>query len=394
MHQFKQLSTAVKLLSSYKGSEPFHLYLKKYYLENRKHGSTDRKNISSLCYAYFRLGKLFINKSVEDRILLGLFLSNSNNKLLLILRPEWESYIDASAEKKLANVGESEKFENIFPYSKHLSEEIHCNEFAHSLMIQPDLFIRIREGKQNIVEQKLLNANISFNKVAGNCLRLPMNTKLESVLDIGKEVVIQDLNSQKLIHLFYPLEREREEPYIVWDCCAASGGKSIMAYDVNPKISLTVSDIRSSILENLNSRFTLAGIKNYNSFTADLTDNELYIRSLRKGNEKIKFDFIIADVPCTGSGTWARTPDNLFYFNEQQIEKYAELQRRIIKNSLDHLADNGYYLYITCSVFKEENEQQVAYIKSLKKLKLEKMELFKGYNEKADTMFAALFSVA
>ena len=46
----------LRFLKNYNGGEPFHLYLKKYYSANKKHGSKDRKQISSLCYDYFRLG--------------------------------------------------------------------------------------------------------------------------------------------------------------------------------------------------------------------------------------------------------------------------------------------------------------------------------------------------
>ena len=54
------------------------------------------------------------------------------------------------------------------------------------------------------------------------------------------------------------------------------------------------------------------------------------------------------------------------------------------------LNNNGYFLYITCSVFKKENEAIVDFIKQQFHLELIKMELLKGYDKKADTMFAAL----
>jgi len=52
----------------------------------------------------------------------------------------------------------------------------------------------------------------------------------------------------------------------VWDCCAASGGKSILAKDVFGNITLTVSDIRKSILHNLRKRFSEAGIEKLSFF--------------------------------------------------------------------------------------------------------------------------------
>ena len=54
------------------------------------------------------------------------------------------------------------------------------------------------------------------------------------------------------------------------------------------------------------------------------------------------------------------------------------------------LEPEGYLLYITCSVFKKENEEVVEFIKEKFNLHIIKMELLKGYDKKADTMFAAL----
>ncbi len=96
-----------------------------------------------------------------------------------------------------------------------------------------------------------------------------------------------------------------------------------------------------------------------------------------------KFDLIIADVPCTGSGTWARTPEQLCYFNEKQIEKYSALQKQIIQNVIPYLNPGGLFLYITCSVFKKENEGIVDFIKQKFNLEIVKMRLLKGYEIQA-----------
>ena len=140
---------------------------------------------------------------------------------------------------------------------------------------------------------------------------------------------------------------------------------------------------RDSILVNLKNRFATAGIRNYKSISADLTKPVSKLKNA-------KFNLILADVPCTGSGTWSRTPEQLYYFDEKKINEYAALQKKIITTVIPHLATGGYLLYITCSVFKKENEEAVNFIKDQFHLELIKMELLKGYANKADTMFAAL----
>ena len=56
----------------------------------------------------------------------------------------------------------------------------------------------------------------------------------------------------------------------------------------------------------------------------------------------------------------------------------------------EHLKPGGYLMYITCSVFKKENEEVVTYMRQTLKLELIQVKLLKGYNLNADTMFAAL----
>jgi 16S rRNA (cytosine967-C5)-methyltransferase len=102
-------------------------------------------------------------------------------------------------------------------------------------------------------------------------------------------------------------------------------------------------------------------------------------------------NLIICDAPCTGSGTWSRTPEQLYFFDEKRIERYAGLQKKIVSNVILHLKENGCFVYITCSVFKKENDEIVEFVERQFNLELIKMELLKGYDKKADTMFAALF---
>ncbi|RYF96656.1 MAG: Fmu (Sun) domain-containing protein, partial [Chitinophagaceae bacterium] len=227
---------------------------------------------------------------------------------------------------------------------------------------------------------------IDFTELKKNALALPAAARLDEVIELNKEAVVQDYSSQGVGDLLeQALVKLREQPggaRRVWDCCAASGGKSIMAYDIDNSIRLTVSDIRASILINLLKRLRQAGISNYQSFVADLTEGSL---------QQVKpYDLIICDAPCTGSGTWGRTPEQLYFFEETAIQKYASLQQNILRTVIPTLRTDGYILYITCSVFKKENEDAVRYLEDNFPLELVSASLLKGYEMKADTMFAAL----
>jgi 16S rRNA (cytosine967-C5)-methyltransferase len=104
-----------------------------------------------------------------------------------------------------------------------------------------------------------------------------------------------------------------------------------------------------------------------------------------------KFDLIICDAPCSGSGTWSRTPEQLYFFAENRIQHYSTLQKKIVSNAVQSLRKGSYFLYITCSVYREENEDVATFIEQNLSIQLLQQQYFVGYTEKADTLFTALF---
>ncbi|HYC29155.1 MAG TPA: methyltransferase domain-containing protein [Chitinophagaceae bacterium] len=350
MKHFSHLNTAVQLIEQYKGELPFSVFIKSFFAQHKKFGSKDRKAISNFCYSFFRLGHALRSIPVEERILIASFLCNQLPAELL--KPGWRS--EANIDEKISMFPFS--LQDIFPWKDLLSDGIDHEQLCRSFLIQPDLFLRLRPGHEDIVKQKLTG----FNEISPTCLALPNASKIDIELD--KEAVVQDRNSQLTI---------KEVNGNVWDCCAASGGKSILAYDLDPSIHLTVSDVRESIIHNLKKRFARAGIKNYRAFIADISKNIIHE----------KFDTIICDAPCSGSGTWSRTPEQLYFFHPSKIDHYSTLQRKIIANAIRSLKPGGKFIYITCSVFKQENEDIAV---SMQK------EVLKGYDKKADSLFVAV----
>ena len=83
MYAKRYIETAVKIIKSYHGDIPLHLYLKKYFSADKKYGSRDRKQITSLCYNYFRLGNAVKNISDEERIVLATFLCENRSSEFL-----------------------------------------------------------------------------------------------------------------------------------------------------------------------------------------------------------------------------------------------------------------------------------------------------------------------
>jgi 16S rRNA (cytosine967-C5)-methyltransferase len=381
-------NTAIGLIKMYGGSMPLSHFLKQYFAQHKKHGSKDRKYISHLVYCFYRSGHSLKELNVEDKLKAAIYLCNDEAGEWQILFDEtWDEWSDNLNERIVFIQKKYPTFSvnNIFPWKDELSETIDGAAFAASHLIQPNLFLRIRPNQENIVKEKLETNNISFEQLSATCLSLPNASKIDSILNIDEEVIVQDYSSQRIGEFLQLITYNSKLTTCLWDCCAASGGKSILANDVLQHIELTVSDVRPSILQNLKQRFQKAGIKKYNSLVVDLTNSQFPISNSA-------FDLILCDTPCTGSGTWSRTPEQLHFFTEEKINDYAILQKKIVTNVISQLKESGYFLYITCSVFKKENEEVVNFIQQrFTSLQLIKKEILIGYEMKADAMFGALF---
>jgi 16S rRNA (cytosine967-C5)-methyltransferase len=380
----RYIETAEKIIKAYDGSMPLQHFLKQFFAADKKYGSKDRKAISHACYCFYRLGKTKTD-SISSQIKLGIFLCSDEpgiwrNEFTEDWIENWSNDLNARSTFA-ASISD---VDDVFPFESELSETIDKSTFIRSHLIQPDLHLRIRPGKQNNVIAQLIKAEVPFTECGDTCIAVANGTKIDQLLQINKDVVVQDLSSQRVAEF---LEEIPPKPMLkVWDCCAASGGKSILAYDHFKSIELTVSDVRATIIQNLKKRFAEAGIRNYRSFVSDLT--------ISSQPSSVNYDLIICDAPCSGSGTWSRTPEQLSFFQKGKIDYYTDLQRKITSKIIPAVAKNGYLLYITCSVFKQENEDVVEHILQNSKLKLVRMDYLIGYDKKADTMFAALFTAS
>ena len=372
-----QLRYATEIIDAYKGETPLHAWLKDYFRANKQMGSRDRKQLSALVYSFYRLGHAANHLKVKDRLITGLFLcTNQPSELLGHFNKEYNDAIAKPVEEKLAATDIA--VIDIFPWKDELSPSVDAEAFCLSFLRQPDLFLRIRPGQENAVRTKLAGQTEFIPPAA---LRLPNGFKVEDHLTPDKEIVIQDYSSQRVAEF---LKSDTDPPHTFWDACAASGGKSILAHDLYPDMDLTVSDIRESILNNLRTRFATAGIKKYHSFLVDLTKDKL--PSLPSPH------LVLADVPCTGSGTWGRTPEDLFFFDPRKINNYQITQRKILTNIASHLATGAALIYCTCSVFRKENEEMIAFLRENFHLHPEKTENLTGYPHHADTLFASRLS--
>lgn len=382
MKPINQLKTFQRILDEYPAETPLSKFLPGFYRQNKQMGSTDRRIANRLIYNYFRLGKALLPISSDERLYIADFLCNTQlNSFLQYFKPGWAADVGLSISEKFGLVKASyPEFEpdEIFPWSGQLSPGIDKEAFLQSFLIQPDLFIRVHKGYEQQIKNSLAVAGVLFKDERNNCLSMPNGTRLEALFPNQHWYDVQDLSSQLTAPYFKPQKWDSW-----WDACAASGGKSLLLHNLEPTIKLVVSDIRESILANLDERFRNAGLNKYQKKLLDLTQNQDQVL------HDYAFDGIILDAPCSGSGTWGRTPEMINQFDSYKIDFFQRLQKSIASNVVKYLKPGKPLIYITCSVFKSENQDVVNFMVKELGLKLEDQAVLKGYESKADTMFVA-----
>ena len=132
----------------------------------------------------------------------------------------------------------------------------------------------------------------------------------------------------------------------ILDCCAAPGGKTALVAGKIPEATIVASDLhphRARVLQ------TLIHQPNVRIIVADA----------RRLPFVANFDRILADVPCSGTGTLARNPEIKWRLKLTDLADLHSRQVAILSSALGHLAPGGRLVYSTCSLEREENEEVV-----------------------------------
>lgn len=377
------------LINSYDYSKPFSLYLKDLFKANPKMGARDRRETRDYCFQFFRIGNNLQEEKFHVKLAVASFLCStiSSQALEFLVTENSNLPIDQIGQelrKKIEIVKKNyPQFDlrKIFPDNDLLSDEIEKDFFAESFLIQPSVWIRIRKKHFETVVNELDELKIPYQKSdSPNALSFAPTQKLENLQSfLSGYFEIQDLNSQKVAEFFSPKKHD-----LWWDACAASGGKSLALIDKEDDIHLLATDVRDTILKNYSVRMKKNGFAGFKTQLIDLSERSI--------DPSQRFEGILADVPCTGSGTWARSPENLLKMHHAKIKnKFQPLQRKIIQNVVPHLRGGGTLIYSTCSVFKAENEENVDFFLKTLPLKLKEKQLLKGYANKSDNLFVASF---
>jgi len=380
---------SLEFIAGYDFKEPLHHFLKQQFRSRKQMGARDRRWTRELIYAWFRVGNSMDLFSKEYRLIASFFLAHQKvddlaNRIL-------EGQTILTADKLTSPISEKLNIvksvhsnfhpERIFAFSNFLSPLLNKDLFVENFLRQPKVWLRVKNGMMTSVLAELEKLNIKAETFLEypNAIALLGGTAVHETESFKNgDFEIQDLSSQRTGEYFKPLPGDKW-----YDCCAASGGKSLLLRSVLGDVQLTVSDSRANILTNLSERFKKAGLKKYKAFIADLGN------SLSPEITENEFDGIIADVPCSGSGTWSRNPEQMQIFSEKTLNDFSKRQQKILQTIAPSLKSGKPLIYITCSVFEKENEETVKYAVSELGFELVSMQLIQGMEMGADTLFVA-----
>jgi len=160
--------------------------------------------------------------------------------------------------------------------------------------------------------------------------------------------IIQDEASQLVTSILDPKPGEQ-----ILDACAAPGGKTThIAQRMENQGGIYALDLSNAKLDLIGGLCEKLGIRIIKTVKGDASK----ILFVPQG---MKFDRILADVPCSGFGTLRRNPDLKWRRGEVDIQRMGELQFSILRNLSMYVEEGGLLIYSTCTVFREENEDVV-----------------------------------
>jgi 16S rRNA (cytosine967-C5)-methyltransferase len=142
----------------------------------------------------------------------------------------------------------------------------------------------------------------------------------------------------------------------VLDYCAGAGGKTLaLAASMNNKGRIVATDTEKGRLERARPRFRRAGV--HDIIEVRPLSDEKNRKWLRR--QKATFDVVLADVPCTGSGTWRRNPDTRWKAYGPGLAELLLVQTEILDKVAKAVKPGGRFVYATCSLLPAENDAQV-----------------------------------
>ena len=212
---------------------------------------------------------------------------------------------------------------------------------AAGLAVPPPLDLTLRDP----AETTLWAERLSGQSLMPGHLRLARGTAVENLEGFNEGAWwVQDLAASLPARLLGPGEGRR-----VLDLCAAPGGKTMQLAASGWQV--TALDTSAKRLERMQANLSRTGL------TARLVQADALTWQADE-----PFDAVLLDAPCSATGTCRRHPDVLHRIGPRQIAELAELQSALLERAAGWVKPGGQLVYATCSMEREEGEDQAARI--------------------------------
>jgi 16S rRNA (cytosine967-C5)-methyltransferase len=219
---------------------------------------------------------------------------------------------------------------------------------------RPPMWLRVNLSKVSVEDYLKRLAMQQITAVRHSNARAAL--KLDNPMDISQIpgfdqglASVQDASAQLAAQLLAAEGDER-----VLDLCAAPGGKTCHILETAGNIQMTAVELDPVRMHKVQQNIDRIGVQ-ARLIVADATDVERWW-------DGRQFDRILVDAPCSASGVIRRHPDIKSLRQVHDLVTLTENQQQILQQAWYMLRPGGTLLYVTCSVFKQENEQQVEHL--------------------------------
>ena len=331
-----------------KDKTPCDVILDNYFKQRRYIGSKDRRFISDNVWKIIRNRTKYtqmLENNATPRLLVAInFIEEDLD--VLFSEEEYAPRLLTKEEKQLINRAKSfENFDELAFYEcpKWLFDKFENKELLASLNSTATLDVRANLTSREMAKERLKKEGLffSFTPYSPIGLRCVDRINLNNCMTYQDgEIEVMDEASQ-IISLLCRVKAHHK----TIDYCAGAGGKSLaIAATLSNEGLIYAHDISVERLSRIKKRAERLDITNIKTIT-NVVDKD--------------YDRFIIDAPCSGSGTWRRCPDAKYRLSQEKLDEIIKTQREILEFGAKHTKNGGRLIYITCSVFKEENEKQI-----------------------------------
>src|SRR3989338_1323789 len=240
-------------------------------------------------------------------------------------------------------------------YWKKVSEDSVRSIRTNTLKISPsNLKKRLEEKGWKITQPFKENQEIMF--IESNLEPGELGRSLEHLLGY---YYIQETASMLPAIALNPKKED-----LVLDLCASPGSKTTQIASLMENEGLILAnDILGTRIRPLKANLQRCGVKNC-------------IITLMSGQSiKGKFDKILLDAPCSGTGAIRKSPETIQMWNNNMVKRFSKVQKSLILSAFDALKDDGTLVYSTCSIDPDENEKVIEFLLEKRSAKIENVDL-------------------